>query len=174
MKMRKARSFRLSEVTYREEVGASDCENVRRIVNSSGFFSAAETDVAVELVEERLKNGTKSGYYFLFADLGGSVAAYSCFGPIACTESSYDLYWIAVDEQYRRLGLGAELMRLIESSIALSGGTRIYVETSSRDLYAPTRKFYERCGYRMEACIADFYAPADDKVIYVKIIPSDI
>jgi hypothetical protein len=44
----------------------------------------------------------------------------------------------------------------------------VYVETSGRRDYAPTRAFYERAGYRPEARLADFYAPGDDKWIYVK------
>ena len=44
----------------------------------------------------------------------------------------------------------------------------IVVETSSRMQYAATRHFYEARGYEQAACITDFYAPADDRVIYTK------
>jgi hypothetical protein len=34
--------------------------------------------------------------------------------------------------------------------------------------YASTRAFYEDCGYRLEAVLADFYAAGDGKVVYCK------
>jgi hypothetical protein len=44
------------------------------------------------------------------------------------------------------------------------------VETSSRPLYEPTRRFYLACGYRLEAQLEDFYAPGDGKVIFLKVL----
>ena len=46
----------------------------------------------------------------------------------------------------------------------------MYAETSSRALYEPTRAFYERCGYRAEARMEAFYAPGDDKIVYMKVV----
>ena len=48
------------------------------------------------------------------------------------------------------------------------GGRRVYVETSSRRLYAPTREFYTGLGYRRQALIPEFYGPGDVKIIYAK------
>ena len=47
---------------------------------------------------------------------------------------------------------------------------QVYIETSNREQYAPTRGFYLRCGYRQEALLKDFYAVGDDKVIYGKVL----
>jgi D-alanine-D-alanine ligase len=155
---------------FRETVAPSDREAVRRIVASSGFFTGPEIDVAVELVDERLAKGPASGYHFIFAEREGKAIGYSCFGPIACTVSSYDLYWIAVEEEARGLKLGTVILERSEEAIRKLGGTRVYVETSARPLYEPTRRFYEKCGYRQETVLADFYAPGDGKVIYVKAV----
>jgi len=165
-------SILLSTITYREEPKPSDCSAVRSVVESTGFFYPYETDVAVELVEERLQKGVASGYHFLFAEEAGMLIGYSCYGPIPCTKESYDLYWIAVENRYQGLGLGKELLTKTESLVAEQGGRRIYVETSSRPQYLPTRAFYERCGYKADAVLEDFYAPGDDKVIYVKVLKS--
>jgi ribosomal protein S18 acetylase RimI-like enzyme len=145
-------------------------KRVREIVVSSGFFSEAEIDVAVELVKERLNKGIESGYYFLFAEKDRKVVGYSCFGPIPCTEESYDIYWIAVQEELRRSGLGAKILKRVENRIKRMGGKRIYVETSSREQYKPTRSFYSRCGYHKEATLKDFYSPGDDKVIFLRVL----
>ena len=157
-----------SQITWRDEPRPSDRKRVREIVESSGFFSDAEIEVAVELVQERLNKGIESGYLFLFAEKDRQVAGYSCFGPIPCTVESYDIYWIAVQEELRRSGLGAEILRRVEEKIREKGGKRIYVETSSREQYKPTRSFYSRCGYRQEATLKNFYSLGDDKVIYLR------
>jgi D-alanine-D-alanine ligase len=162
----------ITGVTLRTEVRPDDITTVRRIVESTGFFHPPEVDVAVELVEERLNRGEASGYYFLFAERDGRVLGYTCYGPIACTLASYDLYWIVVDTAERGQGLGRDLLRLTEELIAARGGQRVYAETSGRELYEPTRAFYERCGYDREAVQKDFYAPGDDKVMYVRVVGS--
>jgi GNAT superfamily N-acetyltransferase len=156
------------EVSFREEPREGDRAAVRSIVEGTGFFYPDEADVAVELVEERLARGVASGYHFVFAERDGEVLGYACHGPIACTRSSYDLYWIAVRNGLRGHGLGRALLTRAEERIRELGGTRVYVETSSRPLYDPTRAFYLRCGYREQARLRDFYAPGDDKVILVR------
>jgi GNAT superfamily N-acetyltransferase len=159
-------------VALRYEVQPDDIATVRRIVESTGFFYAPEVDVAVELVEERLKRSDASGYQFVFAERDGRTIGYTCYGPIACTLASYDLYWIAVDSSERGHGLGRALMAVTETAIADRGGQRVYAETSGRDQYSPTRVFYERCGYEREATLKDFYASGDDKVVYGKRVGS--
>lgn len=157
-------------VDYRDTVQKGDLQAVREIIASSGFFSGSEEETAVELVEERLRKGDASGYFFLFVEEAGSVLGYTCFGPIACTLSSYDLYWIALRDAFRGKGMGKGLLQRAEVEIGRMGGTRIYVETSSRDQYLPTRRFYEKAGYGAEAVLKDFYAPGDHKVVYVKAL----
>ena len=158
-------------ITLRDRIHPDDPAAVRRITESSGFFSAAEVEVAVDLVQTRLLQGVRSGYYFLFADAEvpiGETVGYSCFGPIPCTQVSFDLYWIAVRDSFRRIGLGRLLLAESEAAVRHMGGRRIYVETSSRAQYQPTRIFYNRMEYLEQALIPDFYAPGDGKIIYVK------
>ena len=93
---------------------------------------------------------------------------YTCYGPIALTAASFDLYWIAVDKSLHGRKIGRLLLEKTEELIRQAGGRQVYIETSNRHHYAATRGFYLRCGYRQEALLEDFYAPGDDKVIYVK------
>jgi len=157
-------------LTYRTEVRPEDRQAVRAILESTGFFYPEEIGVAVELVEERLQRGEASGYHFEFAEVVGEVAGYTCYGPIACTRASFDLYWIGVRQEHRRAGLGRRLLARAEEQIRRFGGQRIYVETSSRAQYEPTRRFYLACGYRLEAQLEDFYAPGDGKTIFLKVL----
>ena len=155
-------------ITWRDEPVPTDREDILKIVSSAGFFSDNELDIAVELVEERLLKGTGCGYYFLFLEADKELTGYSCYGPVPGTMHSFDLYWIAVRNELRGAGLGKLILKMSEQKIAEMNGKIIYIETSSKDKYLPTRKFYEKCGYRAEAQLKDFYAPSDDKIIYVK------
>jgi ribosomal protein S18 acetylase RimI-like enzyme len=164
-----------SGLTFRSAPVPADAERVRAIVDGTGFFSAEESAVAVELVDDRLERGEASDYRFVFAELADpagrrQVVGYSCFGRIPMTRESWDLYWIAVDATIQGLGLGRAVLRESERRIADLGGRRVYVETSSRPQYAPTRAFYERCDYEVAAVLNDFYAPGDGKVIFLKVL----
>lgn len=164
---------------WRSEVRESDAAAVRRLVADTAFFHEEEIDIAVELVEETLQRGQASGYAFVFADAprggpdddpgeDGGLLAYTCYGPIPATASSYDLYWIAVAPSSQGQGLGAAILRESERRAREAGATRMYVDTSGREQYRPTRAFYERMGYEVAAVLRDFFAPGDDKVIYVR------
>lgn len=158
---------------WRVTVGESDAAAVYALVCETGFFSKSEEQIAIELVEETLSIGKESGYEFVFADAPGNpgkLLGYTCYGPIPDTESSFDLYWIAVAPAEQRSGLGSALLRETERLALSQGATRMFVDTSGREQYTPTRNFYERMGYREEARLVDFYAPGDDKVIYAKTL----
>ncbi|MCD8140635.1 MAG: GNAT family N-acetyltransferase [Planctomycetaceae bacterium] len=155
-----------------------DVQAVRRMATETGFFRPDEVDVAVELVEEHLAKGTDSGYYFHFAvdperpethePVYDPPLGYVCFGPTPCTIGSFDLYWIVVDKASQGNGLGLQLMHQAEQSARTMGGRRMYVETSGKELYRPTQRFYEKAGYSVAARLPDFYDLGDDKIIYQK------
>ena len=158
----------LDAIELRWQVQPADLRSVREIAQSTAFFTPAEVEIAVELIEDRLARGQSSEYEFLFADRAGRPIGFASFGEIAGTDGSYDLYWIAVHGDQQRGGIGRSLLKEVESRIEQRGGRRIYVETSSRPQYEPTRQFYLRCDYRVEAVLEDFYAPGDGKLILVK------
>lgn len=158
----------MTPTPLREEVRTGDREEVRRIVMATGFFRPDEVEIAVELVDARLNQGPASGYHFLFADEAERLLGYACYGPIGCTVGSYDLYWIVVDPDRQGRGLGRRLVAEVEQRVAGAGGRRVYVETSNRPQYSPTREFYLRCGYTVDAVLKDFYDVGDDKVVLVR------
>lgn len=157
-----------ADYTFRENVLPGDIEAVRGIVEATGFFSAEEVTIAAELVQERLDKGAASGYEFIFAEQGGVVKGYSCYGLIPCSTVSWDLYWIAVAPDQQGSGLGRRILKLTEDKIAAAGGLAVYAETSGRPQYVPTRAFYERTGYATGAVFADFYGPGDSKYVFIK------
>lgn len=155
---------------WRSTVMAYDVGRVRSLVAATGFFNTAEVEIAAELVSERLSKGAASGYHFVLADRGDRLSGYACYGPIDGTQGSFDLYWIAVQPEEQGKGLGAQVYARAEAAMRKAGASRIYVDTSSSEKYAPTRGFYTRMGFSEAALLPDFYAPGDGKLILVKVL----
>jgi ribosomal protein S18 acetylase RimI-like enzyme len=159
------------ELKWRGEVRREDQEIIRRLCASSAFFSPEEIEIAVSLLDERLEKGESSGYHFLFLQYEDEVLGYACFGPVAGTEGTWDLYWMAIEEQYRGHGWGEQLHEEVGKRIRASGGKRIYIWTSSRDQYLPTRRFWERLDYVKEATLRNYYRDGEHLIIYGKSLP---
>jgi len=156
-------------ITFRTQLIPSDSQTIGALLESTGFFHSYEIDVAKELSDLHLEKGAiASGYHFIVAQEGETMLGYCCYGPNPCTESSYDLYWIAVNKSQMNQGVGRKLMTLLEQSVVTLGGTIVWAETSGRSIYEPTRAFYVTIGYEKVAVMPDFYAPGDDKVVFMK------
>jgi ribosomal protein S18 acetylase RimI-like enzyme len=160
-----------AHLTFRSRARRADVAALRALVDSTGVFYPQERKIALELLEERLQRGARSGYDFLFAERRGELVGYCVWGDVPLTEDSYDLYWIAVAPSAQGLGVGQRLMALAEQAVARRGGGQLYIETSSRAAYARTRRFYRAAGYARAARLADFYAPGDHKIVFSKRIP---
>ena len=147
---------------------ADDVGRVRSLVATTGMFSAAEVDIAGDLVTERLTKGIRSGYHFILAERGSGLVAYACYGQIEGTQGSFDLYWIAVSPEEQRKGLGAHVYDRAGICHAQGRGQAYLCRYLILDRYAPTRGFYQQMGFVEEARLPDFYGDGDGKIIYVK------
>jgi len=157
-------------LTFRTEPVERDIKHVREIIESTKFFYDHEVEIAVELVAERLELGESTGYFFVFAEADGMTVAYSCFGPILMSTTSFDLYWIATHNEFRGKGIGRKLLEET-SKVAKNMGCKILIaETSGLPHYAPTRAFYISNSFTLEASLKDFYTDGDDKLFYTKRI----
>ena len=153
---------------FRKTVVPTDIMMVTDILKLTGFFKPYEIDVAIELVEDRLKNGEGCGYQFYFLELEGRTVAYGCYGEIRGTIKNYSIYWLAVDHRFRGKGLGTMLLDKIEGDIKKRAGRGIYIGTSNKDQFIPTLGFYKKSGYRQIALLKDFYDLNDNQAIYYK------
>lgn len=160
-------------LTFRREPRDKDLHDIAALLEGTGLFRPSEVAVAVELVQDRIEHGPMSDYHFTFADLDdGELAGYVCYGHIAVTIGSYDLYWIAVRQDLHGRGIGKALLAKAEEAMREANARNVYIETSSSEGYVGTRAFYERCGYMAECVVKDFYAPGDHKVLFSKSLVS--
>src|SRR5256885_12338070 len=155
---------------------AADRSGVFRILESAGNFTPEEVATALELIDEWLELGEHSGYltYVMESQSEGSseVLGYVCFGSTPLTESTYDLYWIAVDKSKHRGGVGKKLLKFAEEEIVRRGGQVLFGETSSQGAYGGAIQFFEKTGYELVGKIKEYYKPGDGKVSFAKKPPA--
>ena len=157
-------------ITFRTTPEKSDIKRVMEIVESTKFFYDHEVEIAAELVAERLAQGESTGYHFVFAEVDGVTAAYTCFGPITMSKTCFDLYWIATHNDFRGKGIGRQLLEETYKHARNMGCKIIIAETSGLEHYAPTRAFYISNKFDLEATLKNFYDEGDDKLFYTKRI----
>jgi ribosomal protein S18 acetylase RimI-like enzyme len=162
----------LAPIRYRSRPRPSDRRALRGLIAAARLFTAEERAIALEVLDEWLRLGPKCNYSFFFAERAGEVVGYCAYGPVPLTKRSHDLYWIVVSPAARRRGIGRALLARVEEAVARRGGGGLYIETSSRRPYNPTRRFYRRSGYRQIARLTGFYGPRDDKIMFRKVIPA--
>jgi D-alanine-D-alanine ligase len=181
-----------------------DRQVVLSFLAETGFFRPDEIDIARELIDSAIAEGPKGHYQSFvacveqgsgFRDQGSGATdratadprpptpdtskssetvGWVCWGPTPCTLGTFDIYWIGVAPAWQGRGIGRALTNFAEQAIAERGGRLFVVETSSRETYTPTRRFYETLGYREAGRIPDFYGPGDDKIIFLKAAPDVI
>jgi len=144
-------------------------KEVSRLLRQAKAFNDLEIQVALEVVDEALRQPEKGEYCaFCAVESNGSLTGYICFGPIPMTEGCYDLYWIVVDKAFSRRGVGGKLLEFLKNFAIKKGARRIYVDTSSTQPYEAARGLYEKHGYRVVCSLQDFYRKGDHKVIFMK------
>jgi ribosomal protein S18 acetylase RimI-like enzyme len=157
---------------------AADRGGVFRILENAGNFTPEEVATALELIDEWLELGEHSGYLTYVLESRGEdsseVLGYVSFGPTPLTESTYDLYWIAVDKSKHRGGVGKRLMKFTEEETVRRGGRMLLIETSSQETYGGTIQFYQRSGYELVGKIPEYYKAGDDKLIFAKTLVAPI
>lgn len=139
---------------------------VEGIVRATGVFSEEEVGVALEVFDAGVAADT--GYEFAGAFQADDLVGYACFGATPATDRTFDLYWIAVHPDAQGAGAGSALMTDVERRLEARRARMLVIETSSRDDYAPTRRFYQKRGYQESARLRDFYAPGDDRVVLTR------
>lgn len=149
-----------------------DRDRILQILNATAVFTDEEVRCAIELVDISLTGPGKSDYIVHVLDEldepSGEARGYVCFGPTPLTDGVWDLYWIAVDPKHQGQGYGQILLRFVENELRKAQGRMLLIETSSKESYSPTVRFYEQSGYEEISRIKDFYRIEDDKVVFCK------
>ena len=150
------------------ETLSRDADDILRIAADQPLFTQDESETVGELLDDYLELPDHNGYAFLTATLDGRVVGIACYGPTPLTRGTFDLYWICVDREFARHGIGRNLMERVVDEVRALDGRMIVLDTSGTSAYEPTRAFYHSVGFTPAATVPDFYAPDDDLVIFCR------
>jgi ribosomal protein S18 acetylase RimI-like enzyme len=146
---------------------AADKPAFMALLEATPEFEPAEIPIAEEVLDCYLVSPGRD-YQALAAEKDGRFVGYICYGSTPLTESTWDIYWMAVQQSMRGHGVGTALLHEAEERIKTLGGHLVLIETSSKPNYLPTRRFYRRHNYKQISRIKDFYAPGDHLVTFEK------
>jgi len=168
-----AHTYDVDTVVKIRPVEPKDRDRIHDILVGVARFTEDEVKCAAELVDLALEHPERGEYFVYVLDDHDSgpnrmVQGYVCYGPTPLTDGVFDLYWIAVDPKHQGQGFGQLLLRFVENEVRRQRGRMLLIETSSKESYAPTLRFYARSGYDEISRIKDFYRIEDDKVVFCK------
>ncbi len=140
------------------------------LTEATGFFNTEEAESVRHMLGEYFENPDSDEYIWLVyrQEASSPPLGFACYGPASFTIGTYDLYWIVVDKQHQDKKIGSALLEAMERDLSLRRARQLYIETSDKPQYAPTRAFYERRGYTLVAQFRDYYEVGDGKVVYCK------
>lgn len=99
------------------------------------------------------------------------VAVGLCFAEHEkLTDRTWNMLTLVVLPDLQGKNVGTALVQAMEDHLRSKGQRILVVDTSGKDEFALTRKFYAKNYYEEEARIRDFWAKGDDKVTYRKAL----
>ena len=146
-----------------------DRTRLQSILISTRFFTPEEIEVAMEVIDIVLTDPNQRDYKIdCTVDDQDQAIGYICYGPVPMTQSTFDLYWIAVDPTFQGEGIGSKLLDFLEKNLRDMGGRMILADTSSISQYERTQRFYLKEGFQEVARVPDYYSPSNDRITYCK------
>ncbi len=145
-------------------ISKKDLNDLKIVIETSGLFPP---DLLDGMTQEYFSNTETQEIWLTKSNNGVPIAIAYC-APERLTNGTYNLYLIAVHKDFQGKGIGAALMDYVENLLKSRGNRILLVETSGLPEFELTRKFYDKCGYKREAIIRDFYHDGEDKVIFWK------
>jgi ribosomal protein S18 acetylase RimI-like enzyme len=142
----------------------ADIEGLKNVLDNCELFPSEYLD---DMITDYFINPDTDHIWFTVEQEGKILSIAFC-APMTFTNGTYNLYAIGVHNDYQGKGIGNKMIAYLESKLKTAGHRILIVETSSTDALALTREFYDKCGYRREAVIQDFWDEGDDKIVFWK------
>jgi ribosomal protein S18 acetylase RimI-like enzyme len=115
-----------------------------------------------------LQDGSAQRFWLTNHQDNGEIIGVAYCEPERMTDQTWNLQLIAIHPDHQGQGHGGKLLCHVEETLKARSGRMLLVETlASFDL---AQAFYRKHGYEEEACIRDFYAAGEDKVVFRKVL----
>jgi ribosomal protein S18 acetylase RimI-like enzyme len=146
-----------------------DTPAVMALADATGLFPPDGLVFLRQLLADSLGETEPTDPFWLTDEDDGPVGVAYC-EPERLAEGTWNLQLIAIHPERQGEGRGTQLLQAVEQALKQRSGRLMLVETSGLPELAGTRAFYEKYGFEAEACIRDFYALGDDKVVFRKVL----
>jgi ribosomal protein S18 acetylase RimI-like enzyme len=143
----------------------NDIKGLETVIEATGLFPP---DLLEPMLNPFFGEGGDGAIWLTLSD-PEPIGVLYCV-PEKLTEGTWNILLIAIHPEYQNSGRGAQLMLHLESALRERRARLVIVETSGLTEFEQARAFYRKLGYAEEARIRDFYAPGDDKVVFVKAL----
>ncbi len=164
-------SERGSAPVYVRSAAHDDVVPIQRLAVDNGMLALDEMAGFDEMLRGYLDGSIDNHRWIVAEGVAGRVAGAAYYGPEPFADRVWNLYFLAVQPDLHRSGIGTALVAHTEQSLRSAGeqvARVLLVDTSSTDDYEAARRFYGREGFHREARIREFYGPADDKIVFWK------
>src|SRR5258708_34492059 len=121
-------------------------EKLARLIAATPEFTPDDASVALELVDAALGHPDSDEYRFILCEEADRVLGFACFGSASMAEGSFDLYWMVVDRDARRRGIGRELLFAVEQELLAEGARLIRLRNPRIHPRPAATAFFEKTG----------------------------
>jgi ribosomal protein S18 acetylase RimI-like enzyme len=145
-----------------------DSETLIGLAAETGVFKPLEIQALREVLHDYFVANQALGHLSVTLEQNGEILGFAYYAPVAMTDRSRSLYWIAVKKHTQARGLGSKLLKYVEDDVKAKNGRMLLIDTSSLPNYGPTRKFYLKHQYEIGSEFPDFYADGDNLIVFRK------
>lgn len=165
------------EVCIEHGLPPAEVDPVLELAAACGLLSHDTMMTLEDMAWETAYGTGQESHTFLRATISESgvkrVVGFICFGPIMEWDGNYELYSIAVDQDFHRLGIGTALVAEMKRQVGMAMGTRILLETGEGRTYENARCFYEANDFAREHRFLRQFIPDNGHVVYRHFIDAD-
>ena len=145
----------------------SDLPALKAIAARTDMFTPEELAGFAQMMEAHFEGDT-ANHWWIEAAPTPRAAAFA--GPEEMADGVWNLWFIGVEPEARRLGLGAALIHRAEQTARQARARLLLIETSSGPQFPPARALYTKEGYTVDGETVGFYGPGQNKLIFRKTL----
>ena len=146
----------------------ADTAELIAIAQATDKFRPVEITALGEVLHDYFAHEQQAGHVCVTFERDGQILGFGYYAPAPMTDRTWHLWWIVVKPDQQGGGIGGQLLKHVEDEIRRRHGRILFIETGSQPLYEPTRRFYQKHGYDLDATLRDFYAAGDSMVVFRK------
>lgn len=156
-------------MTIKPVTSSSTASSVVDFLCSKAAFDLEMNDFRINARKKAVFQSIKqkNHKYWCMIDSGAVIGAIG----VAENErhnSGYYLDYFSVHKDFRRKGIGSELLATTEKYLKDQHARFLLIDTSNKNQFIPARKLYEKSGYIQVSQVPDYYEPGVDRLDYYK------